>query len=186
MGGTPFGKFSGRIKRYAKRFPKINFLEINFIPITKTKVPNIQATQQDWYMGLKKEKDASLNCIKSGMSLGYYSEAIGSLSYAVRDSAQHRVQIVRYTRGVLWMAHKKLKRNGKISIIVASEKKTGSNPYPTNGLKNILDSIVQTPFEKSFKVERIGKKEFSSLDYYEAEAAIEKKVPLFRVILTKL
>lgn len=182
LGGSSSGEINGRIKRYAKRFKGLKFLEINSMAIKKPKEKNVTIKQGDWLKELNKLKNNSIGNIKSGMSLGYYKSADTCLNFAARGLARDRALIVRYTRAVLWTAEEKLKKNGTISIIVAKEKK--QNPYPTNGLRNVLDATLQTSFENNYQVKKIGTKEYPFLDPYEREA-MEKEVPLYRVILTK-
>jgi hypothetical protein len=182
LGATPFGDVKGRIKRYAERFKQFNFIEINKMDV-KSNQKNVFIKRKDWLEGLKTEKNNSIGNIKSGMSLGYYGPATNALTYSTKSQSQ-RSQIVRYTRSILLLAHKKLKKNCAISIIVAGEKKNGQNHFPTNGLENIKASLIDTPFENTHTIKKISKKEMPFLDKYELEA-MKSGMPLYRILLIK-
>jgi len=104
--------------RYAKRFPKVDFVGIDIGAVGKTP-KNWRQIEAGFIEGLKKLKDNSANGISSEMALGYYPvEALGV-----------------GTMNAVKLCFKKLKPGGKLMIVATS-----------GNFSLIMDSLFQAGF----------------------------------------
>lgn len=166
-------------------FVEINCEGLKHEHLPKPNPQNVLEVKADFLTGLRKEKDGSIPIMRSDMTLGYYGKsnlhfALSTPQMTESETSQtppemrsfemrkrKRVfeitrpkfdKIIPYTADVLNLAHKKLRKNGVMTITVSD-----SIRYGTNGYRNVMDAIHLSPFD-------IEKAEIRPLTQKEADA----------------
>jgi hypothetical protein len=107
LGGVGYGeKALEKSRRYARRFPGINFKAVDVKPYPGEKPGNLETVEADFRKGLEREKDSSVDLISSEMALGFYGARY-------RDYNEHALETFK-------AAHRKLRKGGKLMFVVDS------------------------------------------------------------------
>lgn len=137
MGGIDSRGAKARMEKRAKKHPTLRFLEINQKRPYNANTKNLKIIQGDFVDCLKRQKDESIGLIRGEMSIGYYGRAKGEM-----PKTQSKKDVVKYTKQIINLAYKKLKRNGKLTVLVENELHTQP------ALDNLLVALKQSPFKK--------------------------------------
>ena len=98
-----------KTKKYAERFPNVEFVGIDLKEHTGARPKNWRQIQTDFKKGLEELQDNSVSVISSEMALGFYG----------KKGKQYNSDRKQYTLETTAMAYRKLKPGGKLLIVIS-------------------------------------------------------------------
>lgn len=129
----------------------------------KSKIENWHQIQASFGKGLKGLRDNSVSVIQSKMALGHYT-------LNGREAAKYDSLVKADTTATLNVAHKKLKKGGKLKMILGSQR-----------LELVKDCLNRSRFEKG----KIGIRKIPSANYVGTHWMKEYPHDVYRITLTK-
>ncbi len=105
---------AAKTAEYADRFQGMHFIGIDQLELKETLSQNWTQFKADFKEGLERLKDNSVDLISSEMSLGYYGPKFEGIRQSLKGKGYKK-----HTYRTMEVAFRKLKRGGKIHIVVA-------------------------------------------------------------------
>lgn len=151
-----------KTEKYAQRFPEVNFIGIDRLPIKPTHSNWVQL-RGDFHDELMKLENNSVDIISSELALGYYS----------RHSDPWQGDYKNHTKTVISQAHQKLKTGGRIYIAVGPDI-----------IDNVVDSLKKIGFNK-IKVEKLRSKAKERTHYIQIFQSNATFGPVYQISAVK-
>jgi len=163
LGNVDGAPHAEKTKRYAKMFPKTEFVGIDLIGLRGRRQTNFRQIKADFVSGLKKLRNNSVSIISSELAFGLYPKP---------GAYPSNTQKAKYTAEALTQVHAKLVPGGKLLVSI--------DEYNLQPLKAALK-------RSPFKATNIEIREFKKHEYERSFYSREfKDYPiLYQVTVTK-